>query len=228
MNFRIDAEVARAIVPLPFRPKLHGGYAIGGICLIRLEELRPDLLPKFLGFSSENAAHRIAVTWEDQGGMVQEGVYIPRRDSNFWLSRLAGGKLFPGEQNPAEFVVTDDGARVSINARSQDRLMSLNVQGIASSGFPGDSCFSSLTESSAFFEGGSTGYSATRRCDRFDGIELETRYWEVQPFEIEHVQSSFFDNRSVFPEGSVTLDHALVMRNIPHRWVGKPDLVSER
>ena len=65
VNFRIDADVARKQLPEPFRPKLHDGWAVGGICLIRLEGIRPKRFPRLLGISSENAAHRFAVTWGD-------------------------------------------------------------------------------------------------------------------------------------------------------------------
>jgi len=95
INFRVDPEVMQRQLPSPFRPKLHDGYAVGGICLIRLENIRPPRFPSLLGLSSENAAHRIAVTWEDDGG-AHEGVYIPRRDTGSLDNHFAGGRLFPG------------------------------------------------------------------------------------------------------------------------------------
>ena len=70
------------LLPAPFRPKLIGGAAITGVCLIRLERLRPRFLPPSFGMHSENAAHRIAVCWEDEGDEECEGVYVPRRDTD--------------------------------------------------------------------------------------------------------------------------------------------------
>jgi len=64
VNFRADPEVVQRILPEPFKPKLHAGHAIGGVCLIRLEKIRPAGLPEIVGLSSENAAHRIAVQWQ--------------------------------------------------------------------------------------------------------------------------------------------------------------------
>ncbi|HEY2329337.1 MAG TPA: DUF2071 domain-containing protein [Verrucomicrobiae bacterium] len=61
VNFRVDPEIIQRQLPKRFRPKLHNGFAIAGICLIRLEQIRPKYFPSFLGVSSENAAHRIAV-----------------------------------------------------------------------------------------------------------------------------------------------------------------------
>ena len=41
VNFRADAGIVHAKLPAPFRPKLHAGNAIVGVCLIRLERIRP-------------------------------------------------------------------------------------------------------------------------------------------------------------------------------------------
>ncbi|HXT52418.1 MAG TPA: DUF2071 domain-containing protein, partial [Thermoanaerobaculia bacterium] len=85
VNFRVDPAALAAVLPEPLRPKLVGGYGIGGICLIRLRDIRPRLVPKAFGIRSDNAAHRIAVEWPGGG----EGVYVPRRDTNSRLNSLA-------------------------------------------------------------------------------------------------------------------------------------------
>jgi hypothetical protein len=227
VNFRVDAEVMQRFLPAPFRPKLHRGYAIAGICLIRLEQIRPSGLPAFCGITSENAAHRIAVLWTGPDGTAREGVFIPRRDTSLWLNHLAGGRLFPGEHHLADFDVTDDGGRITMSIRARDGGMSVRLRAQESDVLPGSSCFTSLAESSAFFEGGSVGFSVTRDCCRLDGIRLETECWKVRPLAIEAVDSSFFEDESVFPAGSVTFDHALIMRDLPHEWHEVPGMRTE-
>jgi uncharacterized protein YqjF (DUF2071 family) len=106
VNFRVDPVVIQRQLPSKFRPKFQNGSAVAGVCLIRLENIRPKLVPKGFGFSSENAAHRIAVTWEDETG-PHEGVYIPRRDTASLINHLAGGRLFPGEHHRARFRVEE-------------------------------------------------------------------------------------------------------------------------
>lgn len=224
VNFRVDAEVMRRFLPPPFRPKLHCGYAIAGICLIRLEEIRPAGLPRFCGLSSENAAHRIAVNWDDPSRESRKGVFIPRRDTASWLNHLAGGRIFPGEHQLAEFSVIDDGSRVAMSIRARDGRMAIKIRAVESASLPESSCFKSLAESSQFFEGGSVGYSVTRGGSRLDGIRLQTDAWEVRPLTVEHVESSFFADESAFPSGSVNFDHALIMRNIPHQWHSEAEM----
>ena len=52
LNFRVRPDLLAPLLPAPFRPKLVKGYAIAGICLIRLTQLRPRFLPAIVGLSA--------------------------------------------------------------------------------------------------------------------------------------------------------------------------------
>src|SRR6185295_8688919 len=65
VNYRVDPVVLARILPAPFRPKLHRGHGMVGICLIRMRGIRPRYVPSWLGIASENAAHRTAVEWDE-------------------------------------------------------------------------------------------------------------------------------------------------------------------
>lgn len=224
VNFRVDADVMRRQLPARFTPKLHAGYAVAGVCLIRLEEVRPKNFPRFVGASSENAAHRVAVGWTDDDGTPREGVFIPRRDTDARFVRLAGGRLFPGEQHAAAFDVRDRDGVFDFSMRSDDSSVEVRIKGREADALPPTSIFASLEESSRFFEAGSLGYSVTRDSHRLDGLRLATNEWRVAPLVVEEVYSSYFADEQKFPRGSVEFDHALVMRNIAHEWRSAADL----
>ncbi len=224
VNFRADPAVVQRILPKPFRPKLHRGHSLVGICLIRLEQMRPVGVPGLLGLSSENAAHRIAVEWTDAAGIQREGVFIPRRDTGSFLTLAAGGRIFPGEHHSASFSIVDRDGQIDFSMQSQDGSGAVKIIGDEADTLPGSSCFSSLAEASAFFEGGSIGYSATRDRGRLDGLLLRTVGWRVRALSVTSVHSSFFADRQRFPEGSIEFDHALIMRDILHEWHIAEDL----
>ena len=223
VNFQVDPEVLARFLPDPFRPKLVGGRGIAGVCLIRLKEIRPRLLPSRCGLSSENAAHRIAVEWTTDG-RPHEGVYIPRRDTSNPLNTLLGGRLFPGVHHAARFEVQEEGGFYSVALRSKDGSVRLAVAGRLASELPGKSVFSSIGEASDFFERGSLGYSATATPGSFDGLELRSLRWSVEPLAVERVESSFFADETIFPRGSVRFDCALLMRDIEHEWHAREPL----
>lgn len=223
INFRADPATVRALLPPGFRPKLHKGFAMVGICLIRLEEIRPKGLPTLIGVSSENAAHRIAVEWTDADGTAREGVFIPRRDTNSRLSVLAGGRIFPGEHHHSKFTVRDTGDAISLAMKSDDHECSVEVEATVAEALPTTSIFASLAEASNFFENGCTGYSVTSDPSRLDGIVLKTEKWEVNPLAVSRVLSTYFSDETRFPPGSIEFDHGLIMRDIPHEWHSAAD-----
>ena len=224
VNFRIAPDVMQTQLPTRFRPKLQDGHAIAGICLIRLEAIRPRLVPTVLGLSSENAAHRIAVVWEDQSGELDEGVLIPRRDTDSLVSSFAGGRLFPGEHHRARFEIAENAEKVDVRMESNDGEVSVRVVGHVGGDLPQSSTFGSLSEASTFFERGSLGYSTTSETARLDGLELRTKDWHVEALQVDDVQSSYFDARERFPPGTVEFDCALAMRNVFHEWHSAEDL----
>ncbi len=225
VNYRVKPDVLAQTLPAPFRPKLINGSGMAGVCLIRLKHVRPRFLPAFVGLSSENAAHRIAVEW-DIDGETKEGVFVPRRDTSSRINTLVGGRIFPGIHSHAEFKVDEHEGHFSVEMTSDDRHTHLLVEGHVAEELPEDSVFKSLHEASSFFECGSLGYSVTATPGRFDGLELRTFNWQVRPLKVESVTSSFFENQELFPPGSVEFDCALLMQGIDHEWHGKDCLCS--
>jgi hypothetical protein len=223
VNYRVEPAVLARLLPAPFRPKVDCGVGMAGICLIRLKNIGPTFFPNWLGISSENAAHRVAVEWDDADG-TREGVYVRRRDSDSWLNALAGGRLFPGKHHHATFAIEETADKYAVALRSDDGATTMSVRGRRSDSLPASSVFGSLAEASAFYEAGSLGYSATPDPSRFQGLELRCVNWQVEPLEVEEVRSSYFEDESLFPKGSIEFDCALLMRGIEHEWHGKSDL----
>lgn len=197
---------------------------MAGICFVALQRHRPRGLPAFVGLRSEGAAHRFGVEWDDPEAPdgTRVGVYIRRRDTGSLVNRLAGGRLFPGEHEPATFVVEDDPPRrLRIAFASGDGEVSADVtvephaELHSATGLFGD-----LAEASAFFEAGALAYSETRRGDCFHGVELATPGWRVEPVTVVDARSSFFD-------GIGMLDGALLMRGIPVVWHPRRRLRAE-
>ncbi len=226
VNYRVDPDVLARLLPAPFRPKCVNGVGIAGICLIRLAQIRPRFVPPMVGLTSENAAHRIAVEWDDQGTR-RAGVYIPRRDTSSRLSVLAGGTLFPGRHHHARFTVNEQDERYSVALQSDDGVTCVTVTACVATDLPAGSVFGSLPAASDFFAAGALGYSATPQPGRYEGLELRSLAWQVTPLEVQAVQSSFFENQANFPAGSVAFDCALLMRDIVHEWHARAALCVE-
>jgi hypothetical protein len=217
VNYRVDPQVLARLLPAPFRPKLIGGCGIAGICLIRLEGVRPRFVPAWMGLTSENAAHRIAMVW-DEDGQPREGVYIPRRDTNRWFNTWAGGRIFPGMHAHATFAVMEGQDRYRVALDSDDGRTHVLVEGSLAPALPPTSVFPSSAAAAAFFRPGALGYSPTPDPRRVAGLELRMANWRIEALAVDRVESSFFADRALFPAGSAIFDCALLMRHIVHEW----------
>lgn len=217
VNYRVDPEVAAALLPSPLRPQRIGGWAVAGICLIRLGQVRPSAFPSAVGARSENAAHRVAVEWDGPGG-TETGVYIPRRDSGSALNVMVGGRLFPGPHHRARFDVRESHQDLHVAYASRDGSTRVSVDVHTAEHFLGSELFADLETASEFFRHGSMGFSARRDGQGLDGLRLVSDFWRVAPVETRAVRSTFFEDPGRFPLGSATLDCALLMRDIVATW----------
>jgi hypothetical protein len=214
INYTANPKDVEKILPYPFRPKIYKNKAIVGICLIRLKDIKPKGFPDFLGINSENGAHRIAVEW-DEDGEVKSGVYIPRRDTSLQLNTWVGGRIFPGKHYLAKFNVEEQNGNYNIDFKSSDNTeISINAKETLT--FNENSIFENLENASDFFEKGDLGYSPNK--EKFEGMKLNAYNWKVKPLEVLDVKSSFFEDESIFPKGSIKFDNALLMKSIEHEW----------
>jgi len=170
VNFAVERDVLKAILPAPFTPKVFNGKGIAGICLIRLKNVRPKGLPAFVGIGSENGAHRIAVEWIEDG-QLKEGVYIPRRDTSSFFNTVTGGRVFPGRHCHAKFDVKEEGENYHIAFKSSDGT-TISVNARLADSFDQGSIFKDLSTASAFFKTGSLGYSPNG--NKYEGLLLNT------------------------------------------------------
>ncbi len=225
VNYRVDPRSLTGLLPSGMRPQLVDGAAVAGICLIRLGDLRPRGLPRAVGVTMENAAHRIAVEW-DEGGRTRTGVYIPRRDSASRLTVLLGGRVFPGAHHHARFQVEESEHLLRVAFTSTDGAVDVHVTVQVEPTLEGSGLFADVEEASRFFEQGSVGFSPGRDPARLEAVRLSTRAWQVEPCQVLSARSSFFEDRTRFPAGAAVLDSALVMRRVPVVWDALPDLAA--
>ncbi len=226
LNFRVRPGIIKPLLPAPFQPKLVNGWAMAGLCLIRLEGVRPRSLPAAFGVASENAAHRIAVEW-DEDGHTREGVFILRRETDSRLNQLLGGRVFPGVQQLARFDTWETERRLKIDITEAGGRRLVRVAARRGERWPTGSIFGSLADASAFFQRGSCGWSADGR-GGCEGMEIHIADWRAEPLFVERVESRFFDDHQLFPPGSIEFDSALLMRGIRHEWHSLPSLPGRK
>lgn len=220
VTYRVDPEVARSLIPEPFRPQLIDGSAVAGVCMIGLQSIRPGWVRPRVGFRSENVAHRVAVEW-DEGGETRSGVYILERHSSSLLPVLTGGRLFPGVQRRGRVDLDETASRFKVRMTGRGIRVAVDVE----VGGPWTSTlFPSVEAASAFYEQGSVGWSPRRRGAGAEPLQLTSPDWAVEAAHANAVRSSFFE---ALPAGSAVLDSVVAMRDLPFFWT-IPAITPER
>jgi len=219
LNYWIEPEVVRPLVPRELELATVDGLAVAGTCLIRLEHLRPKGVPSSIGLSSENMAHRIAIRYRPSPrDELRDGVFIWRRQTDRAMVKLLGGRLFPGVHGRSSFDVRsdDEGLEYRVSSDESDANVSLSVRRVDA--WPGSRLFPRFDDVKSFFEKGDCGFSCTLKGDQLEGMQLRTTAWDMEPLAVDSVTSSFYDHRGRFPNGTIGLDGAVLMRGIPHEW----------
>lgn len=210
VNYRADLDALDALVPEKFRPvEIDDGEGIGGVCLMRVKDARPEPLPRALGLTSENATHRIAVEWE-QGGERQRGVFVPRRHTSSSFAAAASGRFVPGDQKRAAFDVRERIDEYEVCVECDTEYVS--VKGHESEAIHDGSVFEDRDEASEFFKGERLGYAASGGEVRGAEFCFSEADWEMVPLEVREVRSSFFEKIK-----DSKFDSAFVMHDIDQR-----------
>lgn len=217
VNYKVAPEIVKSLLPPHLEPWVINGYASAGICLLRLKGIGIRHTPSLLKITSENAAHRFLVTYKREG-KEEHGVYIPRRDTDSRLNVLLAGKLLHWPHYPASFQSNESNGRYSVKMESADGYAGLSIAAGVVEKFPEHSMFDSVEHASECFRDCALGISPSTSPAKFKSIELKTKSWLVKPLQVHHLQSSYFENQNLFPEGCIAFDNALLMENIEHEW----------
>jgi hypothetical protein len=217
VNFRADPDVIRRLLPWPLEVATYGGYAVAGICLTRLEGLRPQGVPGPLGIAAENMAHRVAIRYPTEKGW-KDGIFIWRRESDCELLVQLGGCLFPGVHHRAGFEVWERNGQLALSVRTDERRSDVVLRTRRSLEWRVTPLFPTLDEMCGFFELGDCAFSCVKRGRGLEGLRLRALRWELSPLRVTEVHSAFYENHCCFPPGSVCFDSAVLIRDVPHDW----------
>ncbi|HYF68476.1 MAG TPA: DUF2071 domain-containing protein [Ohtaekwangia sp.] len=218
INYRIDPEVVKLLLPSHLEPLVINGYASGGVCLLRLKNIGLKFAPSFLRITSENAAHRFLISFE-KNGVVHRGVYIPRRDTDSMLNVVLAGKFFSWPHYRAVFAVGEGNGKYAVSMQSRDGYTRLEVDARRTDHFPSNSMFDSLLHASCSFKDCALGVSPSTKRSEFKTIKLQTKTWNVTPLQVHDLKSSYFEDKSLFPHDTIQFDNALLMEGVSREWL---------
>jgi hypothetical protein len=213
--YRLDPMAARELLPAPLRPRLVRGWALGGVCILRLARMRPRMLPIPLGLASELAWHRIAVEWEEDGRPMH-GHYLLRSETDSRLAPFPGARLVPSPDDCTRIEVRSSDAALTARVESGDGTTDLDLAA-SLGGWRSDALFKSANAARASIASGHVVWDGDEQGE-LEGVELRSTGGTAQGLEVVRLASTWFDDRARFPLGTAALDCAIVVRDADHEW----------
>jgi hypothetical protein len=126
--------------------------------------------------------------------------------------------VFPGPFAHGHFQVDERGDLVHVRYRSDDGAVAVEVRARRADRPPDRSVFDTIDEASEFFRRDDIGYSPGLVAGDWDAMQFQPATWNAAPLAVECVHSSWFDDESRFPRGTIELDSALLMQGIEATW----------
>jgi hypothetical protein len=217
LNYWLDPDVARRLVPEQFELALVNGFAVAGICLLRLEQMRPHGLPAAVGIASENMAHRVAIRYRE-GDAWRDGVYIWRRDTDSLLARRLGGLLFPGTFRDAEFRVREGEETLEMEVLTADGAADVRFRAVLGTEWKWSLLFARLNDVEHFFRQADRGFHCAAGGSQLEGVRLHQQRWEMTAVAVAEAHAAYFADQARFPRGTVGFDSAVLLHGVPHYW----------
>ncbi|HEY1067151.1 MAG TPA: DUF2071 domain-containing protein [Pirellulales bacterium] len=217
VNYRVQPEAARRLLPAPFRPRLFRGAALAQLCLLRLRRVRPAFLPAAMGCTSENAAVRIVAEWDSPRG-PGAGYFLLRRETSSRMDAYLNGRVLPGAPHFARFRVQESLDRVRIEAVASDRAGRIALSASLTPEMPTASVFRSRQEAVDFLWTHQACYTPLVRPGTFEGIDFHTSSLQAYPLAVDDVACHYLEDRRNVPADAIVFDSALLFRNLSQEW----------
>lgn len=190
---RISVDQARSVLPPELEPVTHNGFAYLNTVVARMEVMRPQGLPSFLGMDYWHVGYRIYAKATVSSG-TQEGLFFLRSDCDRRLLALAGDLLTDFRFHTARIQVKDHGGATSIRVEVPKACARLELSGKTVTALSPGSAFGTLTEAEAFLKYKPYGL-APAGPGRVNAIPIrrDEAAWKSRPVETLHQQWDFLD-----------------------------------
>lgn len=93
LNYAVDPEKLRALLPPPLEPEVFRGSAWVQVLASRLREMRPQGTPGLFGVSFHQVSYRAAVRYPSASGAPRRGGYFVKSETDHPVMRAVGNAL---------------------------------------------------------------------------------------------------------------------------------------
>jgi hypothetical protein len=151
VTHRIPEADARAQLPRELAPVTYGGYAFLNTVIARMEAMRPQGLPAFLGLDYWHVGYRLYAKAATTGG-EREGLYFLRSDCDRRMLAMAGNLFSDFRFHTARIEVMSAASNTSIRVEAHSARVELDLSGEPQTQLEAGSPFQTVAEAETFLK----------------------------------------------------------------------------
>ena len=215
ISYPVAPEVLSEHVPPGAELATHEGLAWVSACFVQVDDMRPNILPKFAGMGFQYLIHRTRARLPFPDGKLREAVLVLQPNINRPLVRSLGSLLtgFEFQTRAIEFTEEDDYWRIRMTLKGELLYDATIPQSGCSESIPTGSRFATIQEAEAFLLGVSFGGRWVRGRRRLNLLPETHDRWTTLACTCVTHKNRFLEALGV---DGTDADHVLTMTHVPH------------
>ena len=215
ISYPVSPDVLSAYLPPGAQCATHDGLSWVSACFVRMDDMRPNILPRFLGMGFNYLIHRTRARLPFPDGKLREAVLVLQPNINRQLLSTFGS-LLTGvrfQTRRIDFTDDDDNWRIRMLTKGELLYDATIVKSSCSESISSESRFSTAREADDFLLGVSFGGQWAQGQRNLKLLPETHDPWTTLACTCITHKNQFLETLGV---DTVDTDHAITMTQIPH------------
>jgi hypothetical protein len=216
VNFAVQPEVMRRLLPGPIEPDLFEGEAYLSIVIADMEKMRPAFLPRFLGVTYNQVVYRAVVRCRGEAG-----VHFLRSDADDALMSLAGDWLTFFRFHHSRVAIRHERRHLHFDLTTPGHCADIHASfdlGSARQALPPGSRFKTLAEAQDFLVELFAAFAHDPFTQHTSRVRIKRGEWKIAVVDDRRAHYPFMQDGPLFPAGCARLDSIFYVKDLPYYW----------
>jgi uncharacterized protein YqjF (DUF2071 family) len=218
VNFAVDPDVMRRLLPPDIEPDLYEGDAYLSVVVAQMDKMRPAFVPRLLGVTYNQIVYRVVVRCGDE-----RGVHFLRSDADNRPMAVLGNAFSSFRFHRSAIELAERGGRLELDVHTTSPVPAgiHATYAVADAGrsLPSTSAFPDLATATSWLVELFTAFAHSPGRSDIDVVRITRGAWEVQVVDDLRGRYDFLTSgRGPFPSGTARLDSVFFVGDVPYVW----------
>jgi uncharacterized protein YqjF (DUF2071 family) len=217
VNFAVDVEAMRSVLPRFIEPDVHEGSAYLSVVVAEMEKMRPAFLPAPLGVTYHQIVYRAVVRCGDE-----RGVHFLRSDADSRFMNVLGNALSFFRFHTADISFRDRRGLLELDVTPEDAgpadVHATYTVADACRTLPSTSAFEDLASAQRWLVDLFAAFAYTPGRRLVDVVRIHRSEWDLRVVHDLRAQYGFMGDAGPFGPDAASLDSVFYVEGLDYLW----------